>query len=251
MDAAAASPRTPIPRFDPYALVFDPNASGLGRDAFVLIDHGFEVEAVASLVTARHWLSVQAERPGAVLLPADLEAPDAVALVEAIGPLVAGAAGAMVLVGSLRGRSEARQLGDLGFSWLVRAPYSPEELHLGVAAALGASTWSDARKTPRVPVCLRTDVARPGGIVPAVVRDVSGGGMFLEMESPPAVGTAIMVEMTLGARAMMLRGIVMHQSRRATPGREIGAGVAFEGLDPDDERAIVEYVEARLGSVRL
>ncbi len=243
--------RPPIPRFDPYALIFDPTASGLGREAFVLTEHGFEVEVVASLVTAQQWLTMQEGRAGVVLLPAALGGDDFVAVVDALGPMIEGGTRAMVLVGEVLGRSEARQLSDQGFPWLVRSPFTPEELHLGVAAALGASTWADARKVPRVPVSLRIDVARPGGIVPARVCDVSAGGMFLELTDPPPLGTPLMVEMTLGARTMMLRAIVTHQSRRATPGREAGVGVTFDQLDDGDERAIGDYVAARLGSVRL
>lgn len=216
-----------------------------------MVEHGFEVETLSSLLSAQEWLAAQGDRPGVLLIPADLEGVHIQAVVESLAPRLSGGTGAMVLVGAVAGRAEARELSDLGFLWLVRDPFTAEELHLGAVAALGTTQWSDVRKSPRVPVSLVTDVAKPGGIVPARICDVSAGGMFLELAQPPEVGTAIMVEMTLGARAMMLHGIVTHSSKRATPAQEVGVGVSFDRLEEGDARAIVDYVEARLGSVRL
>jgi Tfp pilus assembly protein PilZ len=164
---------------------------------------------------------------------------------------LSGGSAAIVLVGDVPGRAEARHLADLGFRWLVRRPFTHEELHLGASAALGAGNWSDGRKSPRVPVDMKVDVARPGSIDHALVCDLSAGGMFLAMANPPELDASLIIEMELGARTMLLRGVVAHCSHRASPDRSHGVGVRFDDLEPSDSRTIADYVEARLGSVRL
>lgn len=241
----------PIRRFDPYALVLDPGTQELGRDAHVLAGHGFEVEAVSDLEAAACWLEVQGERPGVALLAADLDEKAADAIADGIAQQIPGGTAALVLVGSVAGRAEARHLADLGFLWLVRRPFTPPELHLGASAALSAGSWSDARTSPRVPVDLRVEVACPGRISTATVRDLSAGGMFLAMQNPPENGADLVIEMELGARKMLLRGSVVHSSHRAAPGSEFGVGIQFERLEDGDGRAVADYVDARLGSVRL
>ena len=206
---------------------------------------------VNDLETAGHWLEVQGERPGVVIAPADLDEKASDAIAQTIEARIPGGTAAIVLVGAVTGRSEARHLGDLGFRWLVRRPFTADELMLGVMAALSAGNWEDAREDPRVPVDLRVDVARPGSIDVATVRDLSASGLFLGMSDPPELGAAIVIELELGARLMLLRGNVVHCSRRATPTGDLGVGVQFERLDEADARTIRDYVEARLGSVRL
>ena len=71
------------------------------------------------------------------------------------------------------------------------------------------------------------------------------------MARPPEIGDSLVIELELGARVMLLHGDVVHCSTRSTPGREVGAGIRFDRLDEADARNISEYVEARLGSVRL
>ncbi len=240
----------PIRRYDPYALVLDSNPE-LVREAHDLTGHGFEVEVINDLDTASTWLEIQRDRPGVVLLAADLDEKAADAVVSKIAPGVSGGCAALVLVGAVASRADARHLADLGFQWLVRRPFTLEELHLAASAAIGAGNWADTRRFPRVPVHLRVDVARPGSIDSALVCDLSAGGLFLAMANPPEVGEALIIEMALGANDMLLRGIATHRSHRATPGGEFGVGVRFENLEESAGRSVADYVEARLGSVRL
>ena len=229
----------------------DTDAGDLSRSVYTLIERGFEVEVVEGWDQAGHWMDVNEGRPGVLVLAAGLPAETTQRIAGSLGPRVPGGVAAMLLVGTVATRDEARKLTDLGFQWWVRTPYTPEELHLGVEAALGRSKWAEARQMPRVPVRVPVELARPGGFDRAEVLDISSGGLFLETSTALDAGTAVLVEMQLGARTMMLKGTVAHCSVRSTPGRESGAGVKFEQLAPEDERAISEFVEARLSSVRL
>ena len=240
----------PIRRYDPFALVLD-SSPELVREAHDLTGHGIEVEAISDLDTASTWLEIQGDRPGVVLLSADLDEKGADSVVSKIVPGLSGGCAALVLVGAVASRAEARHLADLGFQWLVRRPFTLEELHLAASAAIGAGSWADTRTSPRVPVNLRVDVARPGSIDSARVCDLSAGGLFLAMVNPPEIGEALIIEMALGASDMLLRGVAVHRSHRATPDNEFGVGVRFENLEESAGRSVEDYVEARLGSVRL
>ena len=148
-------------------------------------------------------------------------------------------------------RSSLRQLRDLGVKWLVRTPFTDDELHLGVTTALAEGGWADVRKSPRVPITAPVKLRGPLGCIAGTVHDLSVGGLFLAVAEPLEVETRLSLDLAIGDRTLALSGSVVHLSRRLSPRREVGFGVCFDPVGEEDARTLREFVDARMGSVRL
>jgi hypothetical protein len=238
-------------RFDPFALFFDQPEGGLLKDALVLSRVGVEVLVAGSVEEAREILRAQGQRPGVVMFSMEVDRTLLPALVGVAQTTLSGGSGSLVGVGHLGGRSSMHALRELGVKWLVQAPFSEDELHLGLTAALAEGSWPDVRKSPRVPITVPVTVMGPHGGIPGTVQDLSTGGLFLATATPPAIGTRLSVELAIGHRTLAFSGRVIHLCRRLSPRGEVGLGLSFGPLREEDARALGEFVRARLGSVRL
>ena len=145
--------------------------------------------------------------------------------------------------------------GDKGrFTLNIR--YDPPDNRAGIDALLArifdAHRFEKVRKHPRVPLHLRATEDSPYSPT-YVVRDISRGGMGLEVEAPSlpkplTVGTPFLLELTLSIGPLALHGEVVWLF---SPPRERAklmsptVGVAFGKLRPDTIERLERIVSLR------
>lgn len=101
----------------------------------------------------------------------------------------------------------------------------------------GTSSRSRAGRAP-----LAAELALDGGRVACTVENVSEGGLFIALASPPPVGARVLVTFELAAGRAIKADVEVRWLRA---GEELGASVRFVALEPDDAAAIREYVAGR------
>lgn len=94
----------------------------------------------------------------------------------------------------------------------------------------------DKRRFPRIQSL--NIVAEKGRVFRTL--DLSREGMLVEMDSPPAVGARVNLDLALGEEVLEVTGVVMRHVPQDN-GR-VGVGVRFERLAPRAERSIREYL---------
>ena len=98
------------------------------------------------------------------------------------------------------------------------------------------SRTGDCRLSPRAPLATLVEFQQVREL--AFSRDVSLGGMFIESEQPPAVGTQIIVRFNLGYKDRVITTLAYV----AYHVKKMGMGVVFTNLSPGDADAISDYV---------
>lgn len=87
---------------------------------------------------------------------------------------------------------------------------------------------------------LIVDVRYEGGDGTGIAntRDIGVGGLYMTTSSTPAVGTQLMMSITIDGRPMRLGGTVVY----ADPGQ--GVGIRFKDVSSED----IDFIRERLGS---
>jgi len=98
---------------------------------------------------------------------------------------------------------------------------------------------SNRRKSPRIHSL--NFVAEEGRMFRTL--DVSKEGMFLEMGSPPPLGSRLDLRVAFGEEIVRLPGMVVRHELIGV-GR-VGVGVRFEELGPAARRIVLAHVEAK------
>lgn len=96
---------------------------------------------------------------------------------------------------------------------------------------------ADRRLGPRAP--LATQIYCNECMSLAFSRDISLGGMFVESDAPPPVGSTISVRVNLGFKDRVVTAI----ARVAYHLEKMGMGIFFTRVEPEDFQAIREYIE--------
>ena len=90
-----------------------------------------------------------------------------------------------------------------------------------------------------------------GEFVKANIRDISRGGCSLILDRELKRGTSVEVQLRLreGGAPLVLLGEVMRQERIASSGR-FSHGLRFHGIRPEEDHAIVEFINRRQAELR-
>lgn len=115
---------------------------------------------------------------------------------------------------------------------------------------MGAGTQSggvEQRANPRVELRTEVRVAYPDrqSLVASLCRNISVGGMFVETELPPALGTAVRFELLLQHFAEVVRGVgevVWVKPSRGESDRA-GFGMRFLDIEPRQRQLIFRIVD--------
>ncbi len=105
---------------------------------------------------------------------------------------------------------------------------------------------SDRRKFPRYSVA-----GLKGGLTARsefVVLQVSRGGMLIATDFEPRLGQEIDLDLTFRGSDFRPAGkvIFVGEDQRAPKTRRFRVGLAFEGLPPDQEKTLSEFIEGEL-----
>ncbi len=104
----------------------------------------------------------------------------------------------------------------------------------------------ERRKHTRVPLRITAECLESGELFRSSTIDISQGGVFIETDSPPAMGTELSVEISLPTSQDKIKvmGLVVRQVTvdTATTTRTPGMGIRFTNLTDRDGDKIREYV---------
>jgi c-di-GMP-binding flagellar brake protein YcgR len=97
----------------------------------------------------------------------------------------------------------------------------------------------DHRQHPRVKVNVPVDLRPEGSTMPlrGATADLSLTGCYIEMRFTFPIGTKLDLHLELG-RTLHLQGTVVTN----TP--QVGNGILFSDLEPEDQKELQSYVEA-------
>ncbi|AKU92221.1 PilZ domain-containing protein [Vulgatibacter incomptus] len=114
---------------------------------------------------------------------------------------------------------------------------------------LCAGESKELRHEGRLPIRLPARLSLAGGnVVAAWTRDLSRGGAFVQIEAPPALGTAVEVSIELPggellrAPSQVVR--VVGPAEASARGRPAGCGLSFGELSPGDREKLEAFVDA-------
>ena len=113
--------------------------------------------------------------------------------------------------------------------------------------ARSAERPDDRRRSARAAVELRVDYSTVDAFFSDFASDINEGGMFVENESPPEVGTGVALHFVLprSDEPLKLQGRVVWRRERSQ-GEPPGMGIEFEQMD----RATREQIDALVRRLR-
>ncbi|MDH2909815.1 MAG: PilZ domain-containing protein [Candidatus Eremiobacteraeota bacterium] len=130
---------------------------------------------------------------------------------------------------------------------------TPASAATGSAGGGGAQKRQTVRLDALVPGTWRF---APGGkgtgeFVKANIRDISRGGCSLILDRELKRGTSVEVQLRLreGGAPLVLLGEVMRQEHIASSGR-FSHGLRFHGIRPEEDHAIVEFINRKQAELR-
>lgn len=241
-------------RYERFAVIFDPEGTGLGVEALGLIERGIDPLYAKDLDEALQLADQEEERVGAFVLPGTLPPELREDALDRATPLLWAGAAAILVVAPPRDRALLRSLRDRGIRWVLYAPYDPAELRFAVAAALSSEDDLDPRNGLRVPIRLTASLTLESGPRDAQIRNLSLGGAYVALPDPPPIGTELVLEMSLGERPVRLAAGVRHRLAEAVPGRAErvpGVGVQYRLPAEAELRQLDEFLRERVNSFRL
>lgn len=110
---------------------------------------------------------------------------------------------------------------------------------------------STRRSHPRVQAGLECQIAtdKSGPVACSGIKNISLGGVFIEMDEPLPFGAEVNLEFRLpvAPRIIKCKGFVVwttktHPERSDTP----GAGIRLMGLGISDMRSLADYIEEKI-----
>ena len=119
--------------------------------------------------------------------------------------------------------------------------------HLQEAVSSHFIDGMERRASPRADFVVRVNYQNVDSLFSEFARNINDGGIFVETESPQAIGTNVELEFKLpGAeRPIEVIGNVVRsiESDQATPDGVAGMGIEFENLDSDVREQINEIIQ--------
>jgi hypothetical protein len=242
-------------RYERYALIFDPTqASRLGAEALGLVERGID-PLYANDVDEVHLMALQETgRVGALVVPGALSLATLDVLIDRIAPQLWAGARSVVVVGPPDGRAALRELKDRGISWVLREPYDASEFRFVVAAALATEDKLDPRGGLRVPLTIAISVRHGTDSAEGLVRNLSIGGAYVALATPPQPGSEIHVVLPIGDRSLETDATVVYTQRPDAAGRAVrepGMGIAFRGLAEAERTNVADFIVERTNCFRL
>ena len=241
-------------RYERYALIFDPSHSRLGTEALGLADRGID-PLFTSDPDEAHLLALQETgRVGALIVSGATPLALLDVLIDRICPQLWAGPAAVVVVDPPADRGLLRALRDRELSWVLREPYDAAEFRFVVAAALATEDKLDPRSGLRVPISMPALLTIDGARRDGAVRNLSIGGAYIAIDTPPDAGTQIRVDLAIGERPFEVAAAVAYVQAAGAAGRAVqegGMGVAFRDLDDTERAALAAFIGERIGSFRL
>lgn len=229
-----------------------------GSQTVLLLD-GLDVtlEAVTERLRALHHVAVRAKTAdeafalaqshpvGAVVLPSDIPATDARALVEALRSCATGQ-GMTFLAAGPEPRLEARDaLRDAGISIALWEPFDDALLRYQVNRALASIEGRRPRSALRVPCNVPARARTADREKPGRLYTLSERGLFFETPRASMRGVEVSLELQMAGQVLPARGRVALSNvpgNLRNPKLPVGIGVRFTDLPDESTHAIRQAV---------
>ncbi len=240
------------------------------RKSLLVVDGGGEpLEPIARRLASLGFHVVRAKTPrdahellrdprfllGAVVIPADLPAPD---LTEALHALRAGGRTGMLPLLACGTRPDPTSRLRLRHAGVEHALWFPLDDHMlrfqSNRALSGGAPARVSRRAERVPTNWPVIFRLAGRERPAKVYSLSSSGAFLATPVPSQPRTLVHVQLPLPAcDARVACEVVMTNvpGNLAKGNLPVGMGVRFRGLDEDIEAALMAFTLERARAIRV
>jgi len=226
-------------------LVADETAFVRERFASALVEAGHQAITAA---TADEALARVREAGGDVhLVVLDLQLPGGkgASFITRLRRLLPADVPFVVFSGTIPSAGEVRELAAMGVAGYVNEYSAPQHIVACLAPHLFPDNF-DRRSSPRVIVALPVTFRLSGTTYSAVTLNLSKGGLAVRTMSPPERGARVSVRLRLPGSANDIEA----EARVCWTSRNIGMGLQFEQLSPDDQAAIDAFVDGQFYSNR-
>lgn len=151
----------------------------------------------------------------------------------------------VVFSGTIASAAEVRELAGLGIAGYINEYTAPQHIALSLAPHLFPGHYN-RRSSPRVAVGMSVVYRVGNTIAGALTFNISHGGLAVRTTSPPDAGTIVKLRFRLpgGRKDIAVEARVVWIDRR------LGMGVQFTNIDPEDQAAVDEFVQAHFFSNR-
>ncbi len=155
-------------------------------------------------------------------------------------------------VGESIAASDAESLHSDGLRWMLREPFSPQELRFAVSKVLAEADPDELRIETRVPCSIPVEVESPHRTVTAHLTDHSTSGAFVQLAHPQREGARLVVRAELCGRSVSLNARVAWRGGPRSPSwLDRGMGVVFERLEIETIDLLLRQTDRVLDRFRL
>jgi DNA-binding response OmpR family regulator len=158
----------------------------------------------------------------------------------------------LVMITAVDDRKAAEESFKAGIDLFLQKPVSTRELRRLLNASRGAML-AERRRYQRAPVALAVRLAWTDRQEKGTSVNLSSTGMFVAVETAPAVGASLEAEFTLPDQLapMRLAARVSRVTPGAAPGQTSGRGVGLEftAATSEEKSALMDFVERTLESL--
>ena len=217
------------------------------RDRFKAALEGAGHRAVAVRTAAELLLRLRADMAHIDLVVLDLRLPNAngVEVVRTIRKLDAGKVPILVFSGTIANAEEVRELAALGVSGYVNEYSAVQHILPSLAPHLFPDNYN-RRTSPRVVLGIPIAYRFGNTIAAALTLNLSHGGISIRTTSPLEPNTRARLRFRLPGSKKDIDA----EARVAWSDRRVGMGMQFEKVEPLDQAAIDEFVDAHFFSNR-
>ena len=243
-----------MPDYDRFALVFDTTAGSLGQAAIRLIEVGIDVLYANDVDEAELLARQEAQRLGAVLIPADVEARIVDPLLARVCSQTDAGPEGLIVAGPAPSPEFAERLRFRDVVWCLREPYDLRELRFVMTAAMATAHGRERRKHLRIPTEMTTTVFMGRHRKEVTVHDLSVAGAYFATAHPFLPGSILSIDLPLPGGSVLGKAKVVSAKTDDSPGRPDvpdGMGVEFTALTPPDAERLARYVEDWIDRFRL
>jgi uncharacterized protein (TIGR02266 family) len=217
------------------------------RDRFKAALEGAGHRAVTVRTAAELLLRVRADMADIDLLVLDLRLPNAngVEVVRTIRKLDSGKVPILVFSGTIASAEEVRELAALGVSGYVNEYSAVQHILPSLAPHLFPDNYN-RRTSPRVVLGIPIAYRFGNTIAAALTLNLSHGGIAIRTTSPLEQDTRARLRFRLPGSKKDIDA----EARVAWTDRRVGMGMQFEKVEPADQAAIDDFVDAHFFSNR-
>jgi uncharacterized protein (TIGR02266 family) len=226
-------------------IVADDTAFVRDRFATALLSAGHTAHGVKS--AAELLARVRSDLDRLDLIVLDLRLPHAggVELVRAIRKLDQGRVPILIFSGTIATADEVRELAALGVAGYVNEYSAVQHILPSLAPHLFPDNFN-RRGSPRVVLGIPIAYRFGNTIAAALTLNLSRGGIAIRTTSPLDIGSHVRLRFRLPGSKRDIDA----EARVAWSDRRHGMGLQFEKVDPPDQNAIDEFVDAHFFSSR-